>query len=160
MIVSQVVQYPHCDFLFTIAQTPPYLSSYGSAFGGVTASNSPSGPPAYASAYGSAYNSAAAQSFTNSQQVPTVWIPIWLIRPCDVSDRRPIDSMRGIVSTTTAQRFVCFFCKIIRWSDKYCYNNGRLPKSRCRHTFTVFPLFLYGFAGTGLRYVYAVRPSQ
>nr|SVE85394.1 EOG090X0398 [Daphnia pulicaria] len=55
----------------SLAQTPPYLSSYGSAFGGVTASNSPSGPPAYASAYGSAYNSAAAQSFTNSQQVPT-----------------------------------------------------------------------------------------
>nr|SVE83565.1 EOG090X0398 [Daphnia pulex] len=55
----------------SLAQTPPYLSSYGSAFGGVTASSSPSGPPAYASAYGSAYNSAAAQSFTNSQQVPT-----------------------------------------------------------------------------------------
>ncbi|KAI9555749.1 eye-absent 1-like protein [Daphnia sinensis] len=56
----------------SLAQTPPYLSSYGSAFGGVTASSSPSGPPSYASAYGSAYNSAsAAQSFTNSQQVPT-----------------------------------------------------------------------------------------
>lgn len=65
-------------YLFSadLAQTPPYLSSYGSAFGGVPASSSPSGPPTYASAYGTAaYNSAAAaQSFTNSQQVPTVCV--------------------------------------------------------------------------------------
>lgn len=62
-----------CDW--NTAQTPPYLSSYGSAFGSVgTNSSSPSGPAAYASAYSSAaYNSAtAAQSFSNSQQVPTV----------------------------------------------------------------------------------------
>ena len=62
------------------AQTPSYLSSYGSAFGSVGAASSPSGPAAYASAYGSAYNSAAAaQPFTNGQQVPTV-LPLSFIR--------------------------------------------------------------------------------
>lgn len=61
-----------CKNAQTLGQTPSYLSSYGSAFGGVGSASSPSGP-AYASAYGTAYNSsaAAAQSFTNSQQVPT-----------------------------------------------------------------------------------------
>jgi len=56
----------------SLAQTPSYLSSYGSAFGGVGSASSSAAPAAYASAYGSAYNtSAAAQNFTNSQQVPT-----------------------------------------------------------------------------------------
>jgi len=71
---------PITFLLSNTAQTPPYLSSYGSAFGSVgTNSSSPSGPAAYASAYSSAaaYNSAtAAQSFSNSQQVPTVCITI------------------------------------------------------------------------------------
>ena len=31
---------------------------------------------------------------------------------------RPVDSKVG---RRPPQRFVCFFCKIIRWSDKYCY---------------------------------------
>jgi len=54
------------------AQTPSYLSSYNSAFGGVGASSSPSAAGAYPSAYATPYNSVAAQSFTNSQQIPTV----------------------------------------------------------------------------------------
>nr|SVE92913.1 EOG090X0398 [Moina brachiata] len=57
-----------CKNTQSLAQTPPYLSSYSSAFGSVGSSNSPSAAATYASPYGSAYNSTtASQPFSNSQ---------------------------------------------------------------------------------------------
>ena len=129
------------------AQTPSYLSSYNSAFGGVGASSSPSAAGAYPSAYATPYNSAAAQSFTNSQQIPTVccrdfsfYFLLFKIKYCLKKEKvriwlRP-NSVKQYVVRRTAYAVLCtvelrvFECKMIQ----RCYSTQKVstpPQESC-----------------------------